>query len=750
MIKISKIQLLLGAFLFCIIGNILIRQANPSLVLLSLIWLPNLLLIPGSLILNAYTSHKKISKWSFLVYAVGISLTLLMFSGLITNIVLDLKNVLKPLSSNYLVNTYNIVFGLSWLLALIRKSDFSFNLDFRKIKLIDGGIVFISILALIALLIMVVLGVNNLNNNQGNLLTLITLCGVGIFLFLSSIVRPQLLEKFYPAFIMLISLILLFDYSLRSLHIIGFDINEEFRVFELTKNRLYWNYANLRSAYNACLSITLLPTILSSFLKISDEYIFKLIYPIIFSLIPVVVYQINQRFVSKQWAYLSSIFFFTQAQFIYQLTAINRQGVALFFFSLMILILFESQLKTIHKNLLFLLFGFAMVVSHYSTTYVALAILFSSYFIITTLGNFIPRFKKIKVNTKLLSLLLLLAFSFFWNSIVTDTSSVLSTVIGNSIKNLDKIADRSFHSVFVKNIFFVQEDTSKNLRDFYGTVYSQITPTDKNGYYKRQTYDNYQITLVGGDTYNLTTINYPWLILFHKIIPWLIRLSILIGIVSLLLSLKRSKKSVEFTIYTLVSVLIVGFILIVPYISISYNFERLFQQNLVFLSLPAVIGFSVIFKNKLLNKFTIFIVIVFIANYLQTSGVVDYLLFKKTNVSLSNTGEEYDRYYTQETEVASLKWLGKNYTPTEYIYIDRYANLKAISQTDIKPERLLGKVIPPNITIGSYVYSSYSNTVKQKVFVEFNNNVITYNYPTEFLEANKNTIYSNGQTQIYK
>ena len=59
------------------------------------------------------------------------------------------------------------------------------------------------------------------------------------------------------------SLALLFVASMRSWHVVGWDINAELQVFRLTEAG-YWSMSHLQDAYNACLSITLLPTIFSS------------------------------------------------------------------------------------------------------------------------------------------------------------------------------------------------------------------------------------------------------------------------------------------------------------------------------------------------------------------------------------------------------------------------------------------------------------------------------------------------------
>jgi len=64
------------------------------------------------------------------------------------------------------------------------------------------------------------------------------------------------------------------------------------------------------------------------------------------------------------------------------MTSVIRQEVAFLFFGLMLLVLFSKGIKPTLKKELFVLFGASMIVSHYSTAYIALA-LFTLTYILT-------------------------------------------------------------------------------------------------------------------------------------------------------------------------------------------------------------------------------------------------------------------------------------------------------------------------------------------------------------------------------
>ena len=237
-----------------------------------------------------------------------------------------------------------------------------------------------------------------------------------------------------------------------------------------------------------------------------------------------------------------------------------------------------------------------------------------------------------------------------------------------------------------------------------------------------------------------------------KISGRFLEISILIGVFYLLFSqLKKQKIDAEYIVMSLGSIFLLGIIIIVPYISIGYNIERLFQQNLILLSLPAVLGVLVVFKflkNK--NIKFLLITIIFIWFFLSSSGFNSNIIGGEPQMNLNNFGEEYDRFYTYESEVKSLEWLSKYYNQKNEIYLDRYATLKAYYFFKINEKNILEDILPSTIDKNAYVYSSYVNTINKRTFVYYGLKVMSYNFPTEFLNNNKNKIYNNGGGEIFR
>ena len=109
-------------------------------------------------------------------------------------------------------------------------------------------------------------------------------------------------------------------------------------------------------------------------------------------------------------------------------------------------------------------------------------------------------------------------------------------------------------------------------------------------------------------------------------------------------------------------------------------------------------------------------------------------------------------HYSHEEEIISINWLNKNHQ-TDVIYMGPYSELKfyAFGNPLLPHDK---KIIPLFIDKSSYVYSNYVNKIKKINYWDarerFNNGILVFNFPTEFLKYNKNKIYNNGGSEIFK
>ena len=381
-LKLTKNKLFLGILIFGLITNLLTLFDIQYFYLRAVFSFIFLITIPGLLIM-LMLKVREIGFWEYLVYVIGLSVTFLMFGGLFINWTLPLVGINKPLSLIPSLVSFNIFLLIFWLIAFKRNKEISLECKLPKFNWLNK--VFFAVPIIFTFLS--IFGAIILNNNGPNYLTMSMLAGIAIYVFLAIILKDKLNKHVYLFAILNISLALLLATSLRSSYVFGSDITTEYFMFQLTKKNFYWSMLNFpHHPYNACLSITILPTILNSFLNINEQYIFKILYQLIFIFTTVGIFLTIKRYVGTIFAFLASCFFIFTPIFYIIMPMHTREEIALLYFSLVLLVLFNEKIDTKLRNILFLVFGFSMVVSHYSTTYIALSL-----FILTWIVSFVFR-----------------------------------------------------------------------------------------------------------------------------------------------------------------------------------------------------------------------------------------------------------------------------------------------------------------------------------------------------------------------
>ncbi len=335
--------------------------------------------VPGFLLLKILKSGET-NRANIFLLSVGLSLAFLMFIGLLIN-TLSLIGISRPLSAVPLV--LGISLSTAVLLIACYKRDLSNAFGSFKI---DSKIATVFSLKHTILVVPPVLGaVSAFFLNVPLLLILIAFLAV---IFVVSALSSKLIpSELYPILLFSVSLALLFHVVFTSQYIIGFDANLEYFVFKSTLTNGHWGfidplvYTAPTVSYNAMLSITVLPTIYASLMNVTGETVFKLLYPFVFSLVAVALYQIFERLIGRLASLLSVFFFMSGVLVFYGVTPISldRQIVAEFFFVLSIFVLLNRTISIGKRRLLLILFGAALAFSHYSLMYIYLGFLLFSY-----------------------------------------------------------------------------------------------------------------------------------------------------------------------------------------------------------------------------------------------------------------------------------------------------------------------------------------------------------------------------------
>jgi uncharacterized membrane protein len=190
--------------------------------------------------------------------------------------------------------------------------------------------------------------------------------------------------------------------------------------------------------------------------------------------------------------------------------------------------------------------------------------------------------------------------------------------------------------------------------------------------------------------------------------------------------------------------------LIIPFVSIGYDIVRIYQQCLIFLSIPAVIGIYYTLQ-KINNKFkSILLGAFFSIHFLVFTGYIYQLIGGTvTSIQFNNNGYDYDLNFVHLQELNSITWLSNNVKKVP-IYIDS-SNYKKFGLIDINMNVFYTSLmIPSLIEKHDYVYLGYINSKEDKSIAWLNSISIGYNTPTQYLDQNKNLVYNNGGSKVFK
>jgi uncharacterized membrane protein len=716
-----------------------------------------LIIIPGLLII-LMLKIRKIGFWEYLVYIIGLSISFLMFTGLAINRILPWIHITdKPLALTPLLISLSVILSIFGIIAYKRNKKISLKISLPKFNLLNKLFFTIPII----FLILNISGAITLNNGGPNYLTMVMLGGIAIYVFLIVFLRDKLNENVFPWTVLLTSVSLLLMYSLRSWHISGWDVSQETYVFRLTMENQRWLINSYVNSYISCLSISILPTIINIITSIKTELIFKLIFQILFIFHSLTIFLIFRRYVNAVMSFIASFLYFGSVYYNSSFPSLTRQEIAFLFFGLMFLILFNNKINPKLKNFLFLIFGFSMVVSHYSTSYIAFAI-----FLLTYIFNLIYKLyenKRIKKGNLRLKnrerfyikgkvILVLFLFQVIWIAQFSVLSNGLKDAVKNTYINIGNIFSESLKDSAIKNALFrnliIEGYTDKELNEYINENKILLTPL--NAYSKEQVKDYSPKIRDSEIIYSKNQYLTNALFYLYQFIKYSIILSIIFGSLFICIS-KTNVINKEFVFAIIISILLTFMIMLLPYVSKVYNFERLFQQSLMFLSFSSIIFFQKIMK-RFGNLFLFFAILIYMGYSLFNTGFLLKFTGGDPTFNLYNTGRTYDEFYTHEEEIRSINWLTRNHQSIT-IYMDVHSLLKFYAFGNPKIKNY-DKVIPVFMSKLSYVYSAYSNKIKGLNYLDarekFNKGAISFNFPTEFLNENKNIIYNNGGSEIFK
>lgn len=669
--------------------------------------------IPGFLILRILKLNE-IGFTERFVLSIGLSVFFLMFFGIILNNISLKFGYVTPLSPMFLLTVFSIIFIVLLILGYtVNEESVNFSLNLTLNPLEKKFLIIPIILPTLSLF-----GIYVMNTTNSNVLLMFLFLLVPSYVVFVSISKEAFPVKLYPIVIFLISISLLLLLPLRSNNIIGVDIHLEYCMFQKVLSELHW--ANFKeSTLDSCLSISLLPTIYKSFLNLDPIFLFKLLYSLIYSVSPLVVYIISNKYFEESYSFLASCFYMFQSNFL--LTEYNaRTNIAILFFGLSMMVLFNERINSVSKKVLLLTFMISCLFSHYSTTYIFFFILIGS-FILNNLF-FLKYASKYNVNSivSLTTISLFFILIFFWYGQITDIA------FNSAIHFLEKSVS-SLHELFI------EESRQTDLQAMFGKDITQKGIPHK----------------------------------IHFIVTWLSFLFIGVGTLSTLLNFNEFKflkvkiknisclNKVFDTEFFTISISCLGLlfaIVVIPIVSVGYSLERLYALTITILSTFFVVGGFILAKYLNIPS-RLLILLVLIPYFLSVSGFTYQVFGFPNNIILNSDGNQYDSLYVHDQDKYGTIWLKLHSDNETLVEADYYSKYQLISQAGFPIRSINSDRLPFHKKLyGQYIYLRYYNCIDKKLYGYDKNLKLSGEFDLSDYDSTfrrECLIYSNGGSKIY-
>jgi uncharacterized membrane protein len=658
--------------------------------------------VPGFIIVKLLRM-KEIGRLETVLFSIGFSIAFLMIAGLVIDVFGLAVGFSEPLSLIPLMVVLNAMILIGAILVYSRKESIRLFED-TGLKLPPIAVL------LIALPIFGIIGAMWVTAHESNLI-LLTLTMAVALVFVFGVVSEKIFpSKVYPLAIIAIALFLLYlsTFISRNVVFFGSDINNELYVSKLTQTLAFWSSAftfsgsELFGRYYSMLSVTVLPTLYSTLLNMGMAWVFKIVYPMIFCLVPLGLYQLWQSMLGKKRAFVAAFLLMAQITFYTEMLGLARQMVAELFFVLLLIVIFNKKIKPLQATICFTVFSIGLITAHY-----ALAEIFLFFISLALIYSIV-----LKHKSRQLSVMLVIFF---------------------------------FVAMFSWYVFTSGSATFNSFVTFGGYVSGQLSnflsPSSRG-----------QTVLQGLGLAAAPTI---WTTI-SRAFAYLTEALIVLGIIGLLTRKTAVRFEREYSVFTLTAFAILVATIVVPGLANTLNETRFYHILLFFLAPMCVVGaeflFQLIPKRRIKIGALILLVVILVPYFLFQTGFV-YEITGTQSYSLPLSMHRMDAFflrwdmgYFDDSEVTGSLWMSRNANVKgSEIYADAASGPLLVS-SGIYPgeiETLSNVTVLPQ---NSFVYLNTANLVENVGMGPF------YTWNTTSLShtlASADLVYSNGGCQIY-
>jgi hypothetical protein len=566
---------------------------------------------------------------------------------------------------------------------------------------------------------------------------------------------------------------LLLATSLRGWYITGHDIQAEYLVFRLTDDAQRWQMDALQNAYNACLSVNILPTVLAQTTGLPGAVVFKLLLQLVSALVPVAAFLLARRMVPRGPALVAATFTIAFPTFFTDMPYLVRQEVAFFFLALLLLAATEPGTTTRRRAALVATFGVGVVLSHYSTTYVLLMGLVLALLVRAVAA--LPRIRRREhqpatrprpVLVSPLMVAVLMALTLAWAGPVTHTGGHAATVARQTLAALtgkfegprssdtgywvlsrDHASPRERMDMFVRaSLDYRKAEIPPRQRLLEHLGRPELRPRLVEEATAPPTVLGRALDRFGIDRVKVDQG-------LKLACAAVLQLFLLLGLGRLLRRRAGSDgPDPEIVHLTLGTVGALALIVLIPNLSVDYGVLRAFQQTLLVVGPTMAMGMLVALR-PFGRRARLLRVAVPVLLVLALTGVRPAVLGgQRERIALANSGLYYERYFVSDSEAGAVSWLAAadrvDHRNARDI-ANRNVNVRMLTATE-NTAAVSDRLYPTLLTKHSYVFVDSQIVDRGVSTVFYTGDLLTYVYPVRDLRRHLDLVYSSPHNRIFR
>ena len=621
------------------------------------------------------------------------------------------------------------------------------------------------------LVMLSILGAAQLNHSGDNFLSVFTIC-LDVLVLVVGVSGTWKRTSNWPLSALLYgaSLALLLSTSLRGAHLDGWDVQEEFGVALQTIHRGVWVIPANGDPYASMLSLTVLPAVLHSLVKLRLLAFYQLVIPAILSLLPVAVFTTIRRV--PRWITYGRVaprpglafgvtvgLIFSSVAFSSQLAGITRQAMALTMMTALVMVLFDRTILKRHAQIVIGVLLIGISFTHYTTSYLLSAILLCAWgvsFLWSKGWIGTPKAKREKhrgdvqsrqiINAALVVIAITAAFG--WNLAITHNDALIAPASAITTKGADFAATTG-------SKYVAPGDLEQLLVSELRVEDKWIVPFPHSNAVKLQSAPIVQspgvVPRLAGAWNELSylTVESVWLLLGIALLYGLFRLG-----------RRRGFEYSSDLVGLAVAGLLVGVLLrFSGTLASFYNPERAAIFTAILLAAPVTLFLDDLarlsrevkaFRSEWVKRATLVVGTVFLSILIVSAMGLDTLFFGGIPPeNLVAKGLNVQDNTNTTPEFATAVWLRNNVGAGQIVQSDLFSHLVLLSEPGAY--NLLDQIVPPGVDRGSYVYLSTVNladdsTQAASAGIQY---IGIYRTTLGFFNRHLFVVYSTGATRVY-